>query len=137
MSGDKDRIVATLQGNMDITIVTASSGRVYVESGDLKLIGLMSDVRIPGCDYPTLKEQGVDAVEIFKYVAYAPKNPPPATIEILKEAFAKAADDPEMLTEMTTLWMFPAHVGGEELKMDIDGDWRAYSTLAKDFAIVK
>jgi len=137
MAGDKNRIVALLQGNMDTTIVTAASGRGYVDSGDMKLIGIMADEKMPGGDYPTLKEQGVDAVEVFKFVAYAPKKTPKDRLEILRTAFSKAANDPEMREEMNKLWIFPAHLGGDTLNQSIDKDFHLYKDLADKFGIVK
>lgn len=101
MVGDKNRIVAILGNNADVTTVTVSAADPYVKAGDLVVLGLMAEERDENYpDYPTLREQGVDALNTFNYCVFAAKGTPQEVKDVLSEAFKKAIEDPECVEEL-------------------------------------
>ena len=137
MSGDKNRVVAMLQGNMDITSVTASSARPYIESGDLICLGVMADSKLPNEGLFTLKEKGVNAEIATDYAVFAPKGTPEDRVKILADAFIKCVQDPETVKEMEEQWLYPADYAGEALTKKLTADLEAYKAMAKKYGLKK
>lgn len=60
--GAASAATAMLAGEIDLTTTELSVSHAYVLSEDMKILGIMSEERIDGFDYPTCKEQGYDCV---------------------------------------------------------------------------
>ena len=59
--GGTDAVTQLIGGQVDVVSTDISEIGGFVESGDIRLIGAMSDERIPAFpDAPTMKEQGID-----------------------------------------------------------------------------
>src|SRR5215211_5310782 len=65
------------------------SGKVTVETGRLRAIGISSPERLPGVDIPTFKEQGVDATLVNWRGLMAPPNIAAEDKKALEEAIAR------------------------------------------------
>jgi putative tricarboxylic transport membrane protein len=136
--GDKNRIVALLQGNADATSVTISSTKPYIDSGDLKVLGVMAPERMKAYkDLPTLKEQGVDAEIVFDYTVWAPLGLANNRTKVLADAIIKASYDPDLEKEMDKLWISVEHLEGDALIKKIKTDFAQYDNLAKKYDIHK
>lgn len=135
---DKGRIVSLMQGDMDVSAITFSSLLPYLESGDLKIIGIMSKERLAGFEeYPTLSEQGVDSVVEYDYTTYAPKNLPEDVLATLSNAFVKTMEDPRLIEELQQSCFYPAFYVGEELINKVKNDYDNFKELADKFDLVK
>jgi len=138
MSGDKNRIVAMMQGNLDVTIVALSAIRPYLESGDIRLLGVMSDERANAYpDLPTLKEQGVDAQFYFDYMSFVPLDTPGNRVDILAEAWVKTANDPDFQKELEDGWMLPRKDTGAAFVQYLDKQLKQFTRLADKFGLNK
>ena len=138
MSGDKDRIIAMMQGNLDVAIVALSSARPYLESGDLRLLGIMADERSPAYpQLPTLKEQGIDAVFYFDYMSFVPKDTPDDRVRILRDAWLKAAADPELHKDLHDGWMIPTQISGKAFDDYLAKQLKQFMKLAKTYGLAK
>lgn len=138
MSGDKDRIVAMLQGNLDAAIVALSSARPYLDSGDLRLLGTMNAKRAKAYpDLPTLKEQGIDAVFAFDYMTMAPKGTPADRLKIIVDAWMKTANDPACVKELNDGWMLSEPLSGADFDAFLKKEFGLYTRLAKKFNLVE
>lgn len=137
MSGDKDRIVAMLGGMMDASAITISSAAPYLASGDLRVLGVMAEERSPLYpEFPTLKEQGVDAVNRFDYTVYAPPGLPEEIKQILAKAFKQALTDPKCVKALAEQWTEPAYLDPAETIELLKKDSAYFSKLAKKFNLV-
>lgn len=59
--GGTDAVTQMLGGQIDVVSTDISEIGGFVQSGDIRLLGVMSDERVPAYpDAPTMKEQGVD-----------------------------------------------------------------------------
>ncbi|MBG0777941.1 MAG: tripartite tricarboxylate transporter substrate binding protein [Desulfovibrionaceae bacterium] len=130
-TGDKNRILSLLGGNGDITCVTFSAALPYAKSGDLRILGIVSDARSPFApDVPTLKEQGVDAAYDFLYTAWLPKGSPKEAAETLKAAFQKVLGDQDCLSALAEQCIVPNYKDTPETI----AIWEAQSRLNEEVA---
>ncbi len=138
MSGDKNRVVAIMQGNLEATAVAVSAVRPYIDSGDVKILGIMDEQRHKSYPkIPTLKEQGVDAIFEFIYATYAPKGTPADVIKVINDAYMKAADDPECQKELYDGWMTPMKLDTAKLNEKLAKDSKYFYDLAQKFHLAK
>lgn len=138
MSGDKDRIISILGGMMDASAITISSAAPYLASGDLRCLGVMAEERSPLFpEYPTLIEQGINAVNRFDYTAFAPPGLPEDIREILADAFRKALLDPECIEELGKQWTEPAYMDPHETIEFLKKDFELFSSLAERFGLTE
>jgi tripartite-type tricarboxylate transporter receptor subunit TctC len=94
--GDGGRVISILGGNSDVTTVSITSAIKYVESGDMKLLAILSGNRMQLLpDAPTLKEQGYDVSYDFAYTLFAPKGIPDEVKKTLYAALEKACANPK------------------------------------------
>jgi tripartite-type tricarboxylate transporter receptor subunit TctC len=99
--GDKGRIVSILGGNSDISTVGYAAADPYVQSGDLKILGMATKKRSPFAkDIPTLKEQGYDAGSVYLYTVFAPKGTPDDVAKKLEDAFRETMARPEVAEKL-------------------------------------
>ncbi|MED4017714.1 tripartite tricarboxylate transporter substrate binding protein [Sutcliffiella cohnii] len=97
-----DGITNALGGHIDISHSNPSSFKQFVESGDLKILGIAAEERLP--DFPdvaTYKEQGVDMVDSQWRGLFVKGGTSEAIVEKLHDIFKQAIDDPEFVEYMT------------------------------------
>lgn len=138
MSGDKDRIVATLGGMIDGSAITISSAAPYLASGDLKILGVMAPKRsklYP--QYPTLAESGIKAYNKFDYTVFAPKGLPNNVRNILAKAFKQALADPKCIEALGKQWTEPNYMSPSETVKLLKKDLAYFTMLADKYELVK
>lgn len=110
--------VAALMGG-HITAVTVSPTEVKsgVESGQLRILAVMSDERSPLFpEVPTLRELGYD-VSVAAWGGLAlPKGVDPQIYNVLADAFKKAYDSETFQKFLADRGMTPAYLDGEKFK---------------------
>jgi len=90
--------VSLLGGHTDAAGLNAGEVVQYVESNQLRVLGLMAEERFPNLpDVPTFRELGYDIISSSNRGCCAPPGTPDEVVEILAEAFRKAVADPEYL----------------------------------------
>lgn len=95
-----EKIMAMLGGNLDVLGAAYSVVKDYIENGDFKYIGVLSETRSPALpDVPTFKEQGFDIVfDKFFFVAF-PKETPDEIVKKYSDAAVKVGKDPKYVAE--------------------------------------
>lgn len=85
-----------LAGKLDFTFVSATVAKPYVTQGKLRLLAVDAEERWPDFpSLPTLRQAGVDQPKVASWFALAaPAGTPPAVIQRLHDAFARASRDP-------------------------------------------
>ena len=100
---------ALLGGHVDACALNASEITSFVEAGQLIVLGVMSEERYVDLPKsPTFKELGYEIYSGSSRGMSAPPNTPDEIVNIIGEAFRKAANDPEFLKQ------------AEEAKMPLD-----------------
>lgn len=127
-----DAVTAVLGKHVDAVVAYADLVEPHVEAGTLKVIGVLSDKRLPTLpEGPTFAEQGFDldtGWQQFRGVI-APKGVPMAIQEKLAGAFERALKSPEMIAYMeesslAETFMGPAEFGPYAREQDkITKEW--------------
>ena len=138
MSGDQDRVIAMLQGNLDVAIIALSAARPFLDSGDIVMLGVMADERSKAYpNLPTLREQGINAPFYFDYMSFLPKGTAPDRIKVLQEAWLKAARDPDCQKELLVGWMIPTEIAGAAFDDYLSKQLKLFVDLAKKYHLVE
>lgn len=113
-TGAAPSIVELMGGHVHVITCSLAEAASQVESGDLRVLAVMSDERLPGFpDIPTLKEQGVDWSAGTWRGFGVPKGTPKEVIEVLETALAKVAGSEEFKRFMAQTG-FGIYVRGSE-----------------------
>ncbi len=100
--GTRERMTALLSEAIQLGTINVASGRKYIESGELKALGIADDKRNDQLSgIPTLQEQGVDMVFALARGIVVPKGTPKDRIDYWASVFEKAAADPDLIKQMT------------------------------------
>lgn len=87
-TGSSPAITALIGGHVDAVIASPSELKTYVESGQLRVLGVMSPSRLPGApDTPTCREQGFDLTFGTWRGLALPKGVPAAARDTLRDTF--------------------------------------------------
>lgn len=110
-----EKIMAMLGGNIDVMGAAYSVMRDYVENGDVKCIGLLSEKRsafLP--DIPTFKEQGYDIqFDKFFFLAF-PKGTPAEIVKKFSDAAVKVGKNPDFVKECEGYYASPTTMTAAE-----------------------
>lgn len=74
-------------------------------SGQLKVLAVLAEERIPGFDVPTAREQGVDVVAYNSYGIIAPKGTPKDRLDVLDKAIASLDSNQEFKAELGKIFV--------------------------------
>lgn len=93
-AGDKTRIINVMGNVCDVTVAGYAAVAPYVDSGDVKILGICSNGRSAiAPQFPTLQEQGIDVTSEYLYTAEFPKNTPQKIKEKFYDAVQKSLLD--------------------------------------------
>lgn len=115
--GAADAVKAAAQGEIEGVTVSLAEARSFIESGDLKCLGVMDTERNPADsfkDIPTCQEQGVDAVYVTQRGMALPLGVDDAIREKLQAACAAAIEDPDFVAAMASLGQAISYMNAEE-----------------------
>lgn len=136
MSGDKNRIVATIQGNLTLLPVAVGAAAPYVDAGDMVSVAVLSkkhDLRLK--DAKTAVEQGVDSQFAMYFTTFAPKGTPPDRLAILSAAWVKATQDPACVVQLAKQSMTVDAETGKDLETALAARYDRIKTLAQKFKL--
>ncbi|MEF2072709.1 Bug family tripartite tricarboxylate transporter substrate binding protein [Consotaella aegiceratis] len=138
MSGDKERIVASMQGNLTLVPTAVGAAAPYVDSGDLKPVAILSDMRDPRLkNAETAEEQGVDSQFPMIFTTFAPKNTPKDVIDTLSKAWIEAANDTTCQEKLNSQSMTVSAKSGDELDKALAERYARIESLAKKFNLAE
>jgi tripartite-type tricarboxylate transporter receptor subunit TctC len=115
--GAAPAVAALLGGHITAVTVSPTEVKAGVESGQLRILAVMSDERTPLFpDVPTMKELGYD-VSIAAWGGLAlPKGVDPEVYKTLADAFKKAYDSETFQKFLLDRGMTPAYLDGQKFK---------------------
>lgn len=127
-----ESVTAALGGHVDAVVQTPTEMLPLIQAGKLRVLASASPVRwTERPDMPTLIDLGY-GVSIDSWVGLAgPKGIDPARLAILRQAFAKAAQSPEVATSFERLGMSPSYMSGPEYKAFLD---KGFVEMGQDLA---
>ena len=125
VKGSAEAVAQTMGGHVDILSIIPGDVLPFVKSGEIRLLGTCSPERLPMTpDTPTFLEQGYDLQAISRITLCTPKGVPADRLEILREAYKKAFNEPEFQQVMSRLNMPAEYTDGEQTKKDIVAMWK-------------
>jgi tripartite-type tricarboxylate transporter receptor subunit TctC len=113
-------VVAELvAGQLDFALVSYAVANPYVADGRLRLLAVDADKRWPDFpDLPTMFEERIYLQRVASWFALAaPKDTPEAVLQKLYAAFAKAAQDPEIVQALRDNGALPASATPAETRV--------------------
>lgn len=129
---------AMLAGEVDLTTTELSVAHAYVQSGDMKILGIMTDERLADyADYPTCKEQGFDCVGGSFQGMFCPNDVDDSVKATWEALLTEAYNSDAYQTYCKNAGMVPAyldHAGWEAFLAD---DLVTVDALMKDLGLAQ
>jgi tripartite-type tricarboxylate transporter receptor subunit TctC len=96
--GSAPSLTALIAGEVDFSFANIPAIHAHVKSGRLRALGTAAARRDPQLpDVPTMKEAGVDGVEVVVwYAVFAPAGTPREIVDKLADGVIRATRDPEV-----------------------------------------
>lgn len=134
--GAAGAITDLLGGHIDAVAVSYAEVASYVESGDLKVLAVMSDNRLDSIpDVPTCKECGYDAVLGTWRGLGVPADTPDEVVDALYKAFSDAANSAEFKEFMDNSNNVIDIMDGKTFEERIEKDLEVYTGLVENLGL--
>ncbi|MEO6610393.1 MAG: tripartite tricarboxylate transporter substrate-binding protein [Aestuariivirga sp.] len=126
--GGTEAEIAVLRGDVDLMIGSRGSLQHYVDAGDARFLlefGTRRNGDIPSLDEKDFDEQNkplfalIDSVSRFARATAGPPGMAPELLKVLRDAYAAALADPELLKEAKQANLLIASATGEEVQQAI------------------
>jgi tripartite-type tricarboxylate transporter receptor subunit TctC len=134
-SSGGDKAIGVISGQMETFFTTYSPVKDYVESGKMRVLGVIGDERsslLP--DVPTFKECGIDMGDEFNqaYCIYVHKDTPDEIVKIMQDAVVAAMADEQTIQDYTRASFIPEVLINEDLDEYLKSVWDFCNTLKDD-----
>ena len=134
--GAAGAITDLLGGHIDAVAVSYAEVSSYVESGDLKVLAVMSENRLDSIpDVPTCKEAGYDAVLGTWRGLAVPKDTPDEIVSELYDIFTAAAESDAFVEFMNNSNNVIDIMTGEDFEARMAADLESYSTIVEELGL--
>lgn len=126
-------------GHVDAFTGDISEAQGFMESGDLRVLAVLSDKRLPGelSDIPTAKEQGIDAVGANWRGFYMPADISDEAKQYWIDAIDKLYASDEWKKVMKNNGLMPFHVSGAEFEDYVKKQIDDIQSLSKEIGLIK
>lgn len=136
--GASSAATAMLAGEVDLTTTELAVAHAYVQSGDMKILGIMTDERVEDyAEYPTCKEQGYDCVGGSFQGMFGPKDMDETTKAAWEELLTDAYESESYQTYCKNAGMIPAYLDHEGWEAFLKDDLETVGALMKDLGLTK
>ena len=136
-SGGGEALAALLGGQVTVGVSGVSEFAAQIEAGELRLLAVSTDERVPGVDGPTLMEQGVDvAVQNWRMVAAAPGITDEQKAAITAD-IEKMVNSAAWQTTLETKGWVNTYLAGDDFAAQLAADTEATAAILKDIGLVQ
>jgi len=136
-SGGGEALAALLGGQVTVGISGYSEFSSQIAAGELRLLAVSSDTRIPGVDAPTLKEAGVDmALQNWRMVAAAPGITDEQKAAITAD-IEKMVNSAAWKATLETKGWVNTYLAGDAFTAQLAADTEATAAILKDIGLVQ
>ncbi|WP_158215376.1 Bug family tripartite tricarboxylate transporter substrate binding protein [Candidimonas nitroreducens] len=120
-------------GRVKVVYTTAAGATGMVRSGAVRALGVSSLKRLDTMpDVPTIAESGLPGYQFGSWMAlFAPAGTPPAVVNRISQATAKALTDPELLKQFAAQGLETKTGTPEEVKQFFDAEVDRWSGVIK------
>ena len=136
--GASSAATAMLAGEVDLTTTELAVSHAYVQSGDMKILGIMTEERLADySEYPTCKEQGYSCVGGSFQGMFCPKGVDEATKAAWEALLTEAYNSDSYQNYCKNAGMVPAYLDHAEWEAFLKEDLETVSTLMKELGLTK
>ncbi|WP_035569150.1 Bug family tripartite tricarboxylate transporter substrate binding protein [Litchfieldella anticariensis] len=134
-----DAITQVVGGHVDAFTGDISEARGFMESGDLKVLAVLSDEHLPGkfSNIPTAKEQGINAIGANWRGFYMPADISDEAKKYWVEAVDKLYESDQWKEVMTQSGLMPYHYSGAEFRELVTKQINDISSLSEELGVIK
>lgn len=120
--GGRPAATAVASGEVDVSVVSYSSTKPFIDSGDVVVLATTSAERIaPSPDTPTMQEGGVPNVDTSQWTGLmAPAGTPDAILDTLNATIAEILAEPEVAKTLTEAGAAPYPSSREDFDAMLD-----------------
>ncbi|MBI3373067.1 MAG: tripartite tricarboxylate transporter substrate binding protein [Betaproteobacteria bacterium] len=137
-NGDAPALQALLGGVIDIHGTSITASLPHVQSGKLRVIGVMDGKRLPQVpNAPTFKESGYDVEAYAWYTLVAPAGTPAAAIDRLNRAVNQVIVREDFIARARTMGMEPRGGSPDDLARYIKQEYERWVPLLKTLNLTK
>jgi len=132
--GGAEALVGLLGGHIDLSCLAPTQSIPHIKAGKLRALSVSDVKRDPDLpDVPTLREEGVDVVNLLWKGVMAPKATPRPIIDKLASAFKKMLEDPSSNAMIKKLGDEFSYLDPDELTKFWREEFEAHKELGKVF----
>lgn len=134
--GGSELITALLGSQVDVGATQVAEAAPQIKGGKLRAIAVFSEERLPSLkDVPTAKEAGSDVVVNQRRWLAAPKDTPDAVLDVLREDFATAKQDPSFQTFLDENHVARWEVEPDNVKSEVETARATYEKLVDQLGV--
>jgi putative tricarboxylic transport membrane protein len=137
--GGGEAVTQLLAGSVQAFTGDASEAKGFVDSGDIKVIAVLAPERLEGdfAEFPTAREQGIDAVGANWRGFYAPGGMSDEAYAFWTDAIGKVYASPEWKQVMAQSGLAPLDLSGEEFEAFVAESVASITDLSKEIGLIK
>lgn len=137
--GGGEAVTQLLAGSVQAFTGDISEAKGFVDSGDIKVIAVLSPERLPGefADMPTAKEQGVDAIGANWRGFYAPGDMSDAAYDAWVKKIADLYATEEWKEVMAANGLAPLSLQGEAFESFVADSVAQIQSISREIGIIK
>lgn len=134
-----EALTQVVGGHLDAFTGDISEAQGFMESGDLRVLAVLSEERLPGEfeDIPTAREQGIDALGPNWRGFYMPAEISDEAREYWVDAMDTIYASDEWQKVMTNNGLMPFHMSAGEFETFVKDQIDEIETLSKDIGLIK
>ena len=131
--GSGPSLLALLGNQVDAVATSPAEAAEYVRGGKMRLLVVMDNERVAEFrDVPTAREKGIDvSYGTWRGIA-GPKHMPPEAVKVLKDAFEKMAQEPELVNSIKTQNLGYVYADGEAFEKKMAKETEGYAKVLKE-----
>ena len=137
--GGGEAVTQLLAGSVQAFTGDLSEAKGFVDSGDIRVVAVLSPERLDGefADFPTAREQGVDAIGANWRGFYAPGGMSDEAYNGWVEKIATLYASPEWKEVMATNGLAPLDLQGAAFEEFVAGSVAQIQQISKEIGIIK
>jgi putative tricarboxylic transport membrane protein len=137
--GGGEAVTQLLAGSVQAFTGDASEAKGFVDSGDIKVIAVLSPERLEGdfASFPTAKEQGIDVIGANWRGFYAPGGMSDDAYAFWTDAVSKVYASDEWKQVMAQNGLAPLKLSGDEFESFVEDSVASITDLSKQIGLIK
>ncbi|EPX87057.1 Bug family tripartite tricarboxylate transporter substrate binding protein [Salipiger mucosus] len=138
-AGGGEAVTQLLAGSLQAFTGDLSEAQGFVESGDIKVVAVLAPERLGGdySEFPTAREQGIDAIGANWRGFYAPGDMSDAAYDYWVDRIGTLYDSDEWKTVMENNGLAPLDLQGEEFQSFVADSVQSIQDISREIGILQ